>query len=230
VARSIAAQCRYRTPALLIRTGEREPRRLTQVGHRRGRIAFVLSEEPGVPCPACPGPRRPRRLAHLSAGRSTVNLRLAADAVVVPVEAVRVRVGHVPAHTEVAVGNVPAVEVRWRRRDADRRVGGRALPARRWRGRWRGLRTREAGEAEHGWSSIPFRASPVCPWRKSKKATPTTRALAQTRAALRAAAICLRRLAVAPVVQSEDGVSAIICASRCAGRDGGRDRPRSGRA
>jgi hypothetical protein len=43
-----------------------------------------------------------------------------------------------------------------------------------------------------------------------EEGNPTTRALAQTRATLRAAAICLRRLAVAPVVQSEDGVSAII--------------------
>src|SRR2546423_4354937 len=61
-----------------------------------------------------------------------------------------------------------------------------------------------------GCSSIPFGATPVCPCRKSKKATPTTRALAQTRAALRAAVICLRRVAVAPFVQSGEGVSAII--------------------
>jgi hypothetical protein len=57
---------------------------------------------------------------------------------------------------------------------------------------------------------MPFLATPVCPCRKSKKATPTTRALAQTLEALRAAIICFLRVAVAPFVQSGDGVSVII--------------------
>jgi hypothetical protein len=55
-------------------------------------------------------------------------LALAADAVAVSVEAVRIRVGDVPAYGEVAEGDVAAVEIRWRWRDADRRVRRRALP------------------------------------------------------------------------------------------------------
>jgi hypothetical protein len=66
--------------------------------------------------------------------RSTV-LRLAPDAVPIAVEVVRIGVGHVPADAEVAVGNVPTVQVRRGRRDADGRIRRGALPARRWRRR-----------------------------------------------------------------------------------------------
>jgi hypothetical protein len=61
-----------------------------------------------------------------------------------------------------------------------------------------------------GCNSIALRATPVCPWKKSQNATPTTRALAQTLEALRATLICFRLVAVAPFVQSGDGASAII--------------------
>jgi hypothetical protein len=54
-------------------------------------------------------------------------LRLATDAVTVAVEAVRIGIGHVPEHSEVAVRNVRAVEVgRWRR-DALVWIGRRAV-------------------------------------------------------------------------------------------------------
>jgi hypothetical protein len=61
-----------------------------------------------------------------------------------------------------------------------------------------------------GCSSIPFGATPVWPWKKSKKVTPVTRARRHGRAALRATRICVRRTAAAPLVQSGEGVSAII--------------------
>jgi len=61
-----------------------------------------------------------------------------------------------------------------------------------------------------GCSSIPFGATPVCPWMKSKNATPETRALAHNLTLVRAAAIWRRRRGVAPFVQSGDGASAII--------------------
>jgi hypothetical protein len=47
------------------------------------------------------------------------SLGLASDAVPVAVEMVWVGIGHVPQDAEVAVGDVGAVEVWWRRRDAD---------------------------------------------------------------------------------------------------------------
>src|SRR3954454_14362028 len=57
-----------------------------------------------------------------------------------------------------------------------------------------------------GCSSIPFGATPVCPCLKSKKATPTTRAFAQTLPTRRPATIWLRLIAVAPVVQGAEGI------------------------
>src|SRR5262245_42199377 len=61
-----------------------------------------------------------------------------------------------------------------------------------------------------GWSSIAFGATPVCPW-KSQKATPTTRALAQSLTRLRATRICLFRTAVAvPLQNGAFGASVII--------------------
>jgi hypothetical protein len=53
-------------------------------------------------------------------------------------------------------------------------------------------------------------SEPGLPVLEVEEGDPDTRALAQSRAARRAAAICLRRFGVAPLVQSEEGVSAII--------------------
>src|SRR4051812_37146951 len=62
-----------------------------------------------------------------------------------------------------------------------------------------------------GWSSITFGATPVCPWKKSKKATPTTRARGHTLTALRACRICFLRSVVAFAVQNGAfGASAIM--------------------
>jgi hypothetical protein len=61
--------------------------------------------------------------------RSTGALRLGADPVAVAIEVVRVGVRHVLTYAEVAVGDIGAVEVRWRRPDTDRRIRGRALAA-----------------------------------------------------------------------------------------------------
>ena len=74
-------------------------------------------------------------------------------------------------------------------------------------GRGGGLPDRQA-KPKTGWSSMPLRATPVCPCRKSKKATPTTRARTQNLAATRAACICLRRKAVAPAVQEPEATHA----------------------
>jgi hypothetical protein len=91
-------------------------------------------------------------------------LALAAEPVVVPVEAVRVRVGDVPEHREVRPGNVLAIQVRWRRRNAVSRVRGCAVPWRGWRRRARrGWRRRyhwsAAGrrEGQHGMELDPVR-------------------------------------------------------------------------
>jgi hypothetical protein len=46
-------------------------------------------------------------------------LGLAANAVMVAVEVVRIGVGHVPEDSEVSVRDVRAVEIRRRRRDAE---------------------------------------------------------------------------------------------------------------
>jgi hypothetical protein len=59
-----------------------------------------------------------------------VPLLLAADPVAVAVEAVRVRVGNGVDHAEVAVGDVVAVEVWRRRRDAHVGVARMAVPRR----------------------------------------------------------------------------------------------------
>src|SRR5215831_9529485 len=61
----------------------------------------------------------------LTRGLTGVESCLAPDAVVVAVEVVWVGVGDIPEHAEVAVGDVLAVEVGWRRRDALVGVGGR---------------------------------------------------------------------------------------------------------
>src|SRR5438874_11930796 len=71
------------------------------------------------------------------------------------------------------------------------------------------------GAARHvkpstGCSSIAFPATPVCPWSKSKKATPVTVAVAQTWTAARARLIWRRRASVALPVHEDDGASAII--------------------
>ena len=65
-------------------------------------------------------------------------------------------------------------------------------------------------KARIGCSSIAFGATPVCPCLKSKKATPVIHALAQTRTAARAFAVCRRRVGVAFRVQEDEGDSAII--------------------
>ena len=55
----------------------------------------------------------------------------------------------------------------------------------------------EQRKSRIGCSSIPFGATPVCPWRKSKNATPVTVASGQRRIRARAAAICRWRCAIA---------------------------------
>ncbi len=74
------------------------------------------------------------------------HLRLAADSVVVAVEVVRIGLRHVPQHLEVSIGNVRAVEVGRRWRNALVRVRRRAVRAGRWRWRW--FRRRSAAEPQ----------------------------------------------------------------------------------
>lgn len=69
-----------------------------------------------------------RRLSS-SLGGSYLPLGLLADPVAVAVKVMRIRVGDVPAHGEVAVGDVAAVEVRRWRRDANGRVRRGTLAA-----------------------------------------------------------------------------------------------------
>ena len=69
--------------------------------------------------------------------------------------------------------------------------------------------------ARIGWSSIAFGATPVRPWKKSKKATPVMVASpGHMRAACLALAICRRRTGVAPDVHPGAGDSVIIVLPR----------------
>jgi hypothetical protein len=72
------------------------------------------------------------------------------------------------------------------------------------------LYARRQRKARTGCSSIAFGATPVWPCLKSKKATPVTRAFAQSWTRRRARAICRRRVRVAPEMREGDGDSAII--------------------
>ena len=137
-------------------------------------------------------------------------LALTTDPVPIAVEVVGIRVGHVPEHSELPIGNVSTVEVRRRRGYAVVGIRRRDFPPAGGGGGGGGRAFDRQAKPRTGCSSIALRATPVCPWKKSQKATPTTRALAQTLEALRAALICFRRVAVAPFVQSGDGASAII--------------------
>jgi hypothetical protein len=111
-----------------------EVRQDTPEDDREGNEEEVASSTRGAPrsparraaVRACSGRTSSRRSRPWSArARATLGraaLRLAADAVPVPVEAMRVRVGNVIADNEVVVRDFVAVEVWWRRRNADRWV------------------------------------------------------------------------------------------------------------
>ena len=84
-------------------------------------------------------PLEPRR-ASARGVLPTPPLRLAADPVSVAIEAVWIRIRHIPADPELSMADLAAVEVRGRWRDANVRVRSGARPAwrrRRWRRRGR---------------------------------------------------------------------------------------------
>src|SRR5436190_17475634 len=146
-------------PALIPHEVPAGARRSTAIPARRGAKRPARAGNPPAR-PACPPEVAgfESRRSRLSRCTTTVRpwrarrprLALAADAVVIAVEAMRVRVRHVPQHAEAAVGNVRAVEVRRRRWEALVRIRGRAPASRRRRRRWRRRRRcAEALEAEH---------------------------------------------------------------------------------
>lgn len=97
------------------------------------------------------------RIAIATSFEGSAVLGLTADSIVVAVEVVRVRIRDAPEDGEVAVGDVGAVEVRRRRRNADSRVRGGAVPAR-WRWGWRrwGWRRRPWAQARKAQDRVQF--------------------------------------------------------------------------
>jgi hypothetical protein len=78
-----------------------------------------------VDLPSVPSKVAPKR--GVNANASGLRHQLAADAIAIRIESMRIRVDDVVAHGEVSVEHLLAVDVGRRRRDADRGIRGVAL-------------------------------------------------------------------------------------------------------